>query len=44
MEDRLVNVLLSVSKAYLAVARRLDLLASNEYQENGRMAGRDTSD
>lgn len=44
MEDRLVNVLLSVSRAYLAVARRLDLLASNEYQENGRMAGQDTSD
>jgi len=38
---RLVNVLLSVSNAYLALAGQLELLASVERQGSARMAGRD---
>jgi hypothetical protein len=42
--NRLANVLLSVSNAYLALASQLDLLAFVERQESMRMSGRSDRD
>ena len=42
LAKRLVNVLVSVSNAYPALANQLELLASVESQERARSAGRDS--